>query len=102
MNDSKLYSYKIYTNFLLHDFMFDDPKKNPLFRMMSVKVVQPGIINQLADKCAICICKFKNPVKLENCIHIFCKQCADEWNKKSTICPICKIPSKKYFYISCI
>ena len=67
MNDLKLYSYHISTNFLLLDFMFEDPKRNPLFRMMTVKVVQPGRIN----KCAICISKFKNPLKLENCIHIF-------------------------------
>ena len=90
------------TFFLLNDFMNEDPKKNPLFQIKSINLPQNHFINQLADKCPICVDKHKNPVKLENCIHIFCKKCIDGWIKQKKNCPICKTSSKKYLYLNTI
>ena len=88
-------------NFLLpHNFMNQDPKQNPLFKIKTIEVLENHYINQLADKCPICVDKHKNPVILENCIHIFCKKCIDGWIKAKKNCPICKISSEKYLYLS--
>ena len=85
---------------LLNDFMNQDPKQNPLFKIKTIEVSENHYISQLADKCPICVDKHKNPVKLENCIHIFCKKCIDRWIKSKKNCPICKISSDKYLYLS--
>ncbi|CAH1781316.1 unnamed protein product, partial [Owenia fusiformis] len=44
------------------------------------------------DKCIICLERMINPKMLEKCGHSFCKDCIDEWLKKSRPqCPVCGV-----------
>lgn len=47
--------------------------------------------NDSIDCCPICLEECKNPIKVDNCNHLFCKQCIDKWyymNNKT--CPFCR------------
>ena len=47
--------------------------------------------------CIICGEIFKEPVRLY-CGHTFCKECINDWSKKNSICPLCRLN----FNIDCI
>eukprot|EP01116_Phalansterium_solitarium_P022057 TRINITY_DN7145_c0_g1_i2.p1 TRINITY_DN7145_c0_g1~~TRINITY_DN7145_c0_g1_i2.p1 ORF type:complete len:401 (+),score=102.25 TRINITY_DN7145_c0_g1_i2:80-1282(+) len=42
--------------------------------------------------CPICLGEFSNQCLLDQCFHRFCFECAVQWSKMSTTCPLCKRP----------
>lgn len=56
--------------------------------------------NLLVDiiECSICLERVKNTATISECKHEFCKSCLEEWVKKASICPLCRISFKEYSY----
>lgn len=46
-------------------------------------------VNKIDDsfKCSICLEVFKDPVMIEKCEHIYCRDCIRDWLSKNTYCP---------------
>ena len=40
--------------------------------------------------CSICYNNFRNPIKINNCNHIFCEECIYAWLSQKNSCPICR------------
>lgn len=45
---------------------------------------------EIFENCAICLSHIEARGKLNCCNHLFCTLCIRIWEKKSTLCPICK------------
>ena len=50
------------------------------------------------DSCPICLNKRNDPVKPKSCIHVFCRDCLERWNREHDTCPLCR---QVYQYVEC-
>lgn len=48
------------------------------------------------ENCPICLDKIKKKVILNNCVHVFCFKCLENWATKSNECPICRTRFTKF------
>ena len=51
-------------------------------------------------KCPICFGRVTNARRPENCFHIFCSLCIEEWLNQSKKCPCCRKGFKKILKVS--
>ena len=49
-------------------------------------------LNNISKHLYCCICEeiFKNPIRIKECGHIFCKLCLKKWVKYNKNCPLCR------------
>lgn len=58
------------------------------------KVVTPGLLSGFT--CIVCKNLVWDPVELDDCHHVFCKFCINEWLKTHSTCPACRLIPKSY------
>ena len=65
---------------------------------------QHNPLNTLEDQtCAICLDDIKNPMKMESCSHVFCKECLTESVVHASVnCPCCREGMSSKFIATCI
>ena len=61
-------------------------------RTVSFKLNDPMTLPQDKLQCVICMTEFQKGDELESlpCIHLFHKECINQWFKESNKCPLCK------------
>ena len=77
--------YHIYTCNYILTFLFIDPKPNSII-----------YLEEKFIRCPICLREVFNPIKSNNCRHIFCFDCLTKWLKQKPICPVCRAYIDKY------
>lgn len=73
--------YCIYTCKLFYNIYFIDPKFNSIIYR-----------KQKIIRCPICFHEVMSPKKSNNCRHVFCKFCLENWYKIKPNCPMCRAP----------
>jgi hypothetical protein len=77
-------------------------KRNSQKRQWSIVYQQTieMLKSQKNTPCTICLDQMKIPSKVDECEHLFCKECIDQWANMSNTCPLCKIEFKKITFLS--
>lgn len=77
---------------VIPDFLFNIKKERKIFDLLNNNYNNQLPVIYHKYSCPICYQKIYHAYQLDNCTHLYCKNCIGAWAKIKKQCPLCRKP----------